>query len=68
MHVLSGYIYAGRFKAVDAEYKKLGAHGKALRVFWGGNWSNPDFRHFQMRHNDELAVIRDAFINGAVVV
>jgi len=55
-------------KAVDAEYKKLGAHGKGAGLFWGGDWSNPDFPHFQMRNNDELALIRDAFINGGVVV
>jgi peptidoglycan LD-endopeptidase CwlK len=55
-------------RAVDAEYKKLGAHGKGLGLFWGGDWSNPDFPHFQMRNNDDLALIRDAFINGGVVV
>jgi D-alanyl-D-alanine carboxypeptidase. len=55
-------------KAVDAEYRKLGSHGKGRGLFWGGDWSNPDFPHFQMRNNDDLALIRDAFISGGVVV
>jgi len=55
-------------KAVDAEYKKLGAHGKALNLFWGGDWSKPDYPHFQMRTNDDLALIQDAFVNGGAVV
>ncbi|MEY2497292.1 MAG: peptidoglycan LD-endopeptidase CwlK [Verrucomicrobiota bacterium] len=55
-------------KAVDAEYKKAGAHGKAGGLFWGGDWSNPDFPHFQMRDNDDLASIRDAFMAGQPVV
>ena len=45
-------------KAVDAEYKKVGAYGKALGLFWGGDWSNPDYSHFQMRDNNELASLR----------
>jgi peptidoglycan L-alanyl-D-glutamate endopeptidase CwlK len=55
-------------KAVDAEYKKVGAHGKALGLFWGGDWSSPDYPHFQMRDNNELASIRDAFTAGQPVV
>jgi peptidoglycan LD-endopeptidase CwlK len=55
-------------KAVDAEYKKLGALGKDLGLFWGGDWSNPDFPHFQMRNNDQLALVREAFISGNAVV
>jgi peptidoglycan L-alanyl-D-glutamate endopeptidase CwlK len=55
-------------KAVDAEYKKVGAHGKALGLFWGGDWSNPDYPHFQMRDNNELASIRDAFTAGQPIV
>jgi len=30
---------------------------------WGfnkkGDWSDPDYPHFQMRHNDEIASIRE---------
>ena len=55
-------------KAVDAEYKKVGAHGKSLGLFWGGDWSNPDYPHFQMRDNNELASIRDAFTTGQPIV
>lgn len=55
-------------RAVDAEYKKAGAHGKTLGLFWGGDWSNPDYPHFQMRNNDDLASIRDAFTAGQAVV
>jgi peptidoglycan LD-endopeptidase CwlK len=55
-------------KAVDAEYKKAGAHGKGLGLFWGGDWSSPDYPHFQMRNNDELAAIRDAFTAGLKIV
>ena len=44
-------------KAVDAEYKNVGAHGKAIGLFWGGDWSNPDYPHFQMRDNNELVSI-----------
>jgi peptidoglycan LD-endopeptidase CwlK len=55
-------------KAVDAEYKKVGAYGKALGLFWGGDWSDPDYPHFQMRDNNELASIRDAFTAGEAIV
>jgi peptidoglycan L-alanyl-D-glutamate endopeptidase CwlK len=55
-------------KAVDAEYKKIGAHEKALGLFWGGDWSNPDYPHFQMRDNNELASIHDAFSAGQPIV
>ncbi len=55
-------------KAVDAEYKKVGAYGKARGLFWGGDWSDPDYPHFQMRDNDELASIRDAFTDGRAIV
>jgi len=55
-------------KAVDAEYKKAGAHGKTLGLFWGGDWSSPDFPHFQMRDNDDLAAVRDAFNAGQAIV
>ena len=55
-------------KAVDAEYKKVGAYGKSLGLFWGGDWSDPDYPHFQMRNNDELASINDAFTAGQAIV
>jgi peptidoglycan LD-endopeptidase CwlK len=55
-------------KAVDAEYKKVGAYGKAGGLFWGGDWSDPDYPHFQMRNNIELASIRDAFTAGQAIV
>ncbi len=55
-------------KAVDAEYKKVGAYGKSLGLFWGGDWTKPDYPHFQMRDNDELASIRDAFTAGEAIV
>jgi peptidoglycan L-alanyl-D-glutamate endopeptidase CwlK len=55
-------------KAVDAEYKKVGAYGKSLGLFWGGDWSNPDYPHFQMRDNNELASIQSAFSAGQKVV
>ena len=55
-------------KAVDAEYKKVGTYGKARGLFWGGDWSDPDYPHFQMRDNDELASIRDAFTDGRAIV
>ena len=55
-------------KAVDAEYKKVGAYGKSLDLFWGGDWTHPDFPHFQMRDNNELASIRDAFTAGEAIV
>jgi peptidoglycan L-alanyl-D-glutamate endopeptidase CwlK len=55
-------------KAVDAEYKKVGAYGKALGLFWGGDWSDPDYPHFQMRDNNELASIRDDFTAGKAIV
>ena len=55
-------------KEVDAEYKKLGALGKALGMHWGGDWSNPDYPHHQMRDNDDLPEIREAFNNGGKVV
>jgi peptidoglycan LD-endopeptidase CwlK len=55
-------------KAVDAEYKKVGAYGKARGLFWGGDWSDPDYPHFQMRNNNELASIRDAFTAGQAIV
>jgi peptidoglycan L-alanyl-D-glutamate endopeptidase CwlK len=55
-------------KAVDAEYKKVGAYGKARALFWGGDWSDPDYPHFQMRDNDELASIRDTFTDGRAIV
>jgi peptidoglycan LD-endopeptidase CwlK len=55
-------------KAVDAEYKKVGAYGKSLGLFWGGDWTHPDFPHFQMRNNDELAAIRDTFTDGRAIV
>jgi hypothetical protein len=48
--------------------QKLGALGKDLGLFWGGDWSNPDFPHFQMRNNDQLALVREAFISGNAVV
>jgi peptidoglycan LD-endopeptidase CwlK len=55
-------------KAVDDEYRKLGGHGKGLGLFWGGDWSDPDFPHFQMRNNDDLALVQNAFVSGGVVV
>ena len=55
-------------KAVDAEYKKVGAYGKSLGLFWGGDWTKPDYPHFQMRDNNELASIRDAFTAGEAIV
>ena len=55
-------------KAVDAEYKKVGAYGKARGLFWGGDWSDPDYPHFQMRDNNELASIRDSFTAGQAIV
>jgi peptidoglycan L-alanyl-D-glutamate endopeptidase CwlK len=55
-------------KAVDAEYKKVGAYGKACGLFWGGDWTKPDYPHFQMRDNDELASIRDTFTDGRAIV
>jgi peptidoglycan L-alanyl-D-glutamate endopeptidase CwlK len=55
-------------KAVDAEYKKVGAYGKSLGLFWGGDWTKPDYPHFQMRDNDELASIRDTFTDGRAIV
>jgi peptidoglycan L-alanyl-D-glutamate endopeptidase CwlK len=54
--------------AVDAEYKKVGAYGKAFGLFWGGDWSDPDYPHFQMRDNNELASIRDTFTDGRAIV
>ena len=55
-------------KAVDAEYKKVGAYGKARGLFWGGEWTKPDYPHFQMRDNNELASIRDTFTAGRAIV
>ena len=55
-------------KAVDAEYKKVGAYGKARGLFWGGEWTQPDYPHFQMRDNNELASIRDTFTDGRAIV
>ena len=55
-------------KSVDAEYKKVGAYGKSLGLFWGGDWTKPDYPHFQMRDNDELASIRDTFTDGRAIV
>jgi peptidoglycan L-alanyl-D-glutamate endopeptidase CwlK len=55
-------------KAVDAEYKKVGALGKRMGLFWGGDWSKPDFPHFQMLDNDLLASIREKFVNGGTIV
>ena len=55
-------------KAVDAEYKKVGAYGKDRGLFWGGDWTNPDYPHFQMRDNNELASIRDTFTAGRAIV
>jgi len=55
-------------KAVDAEYKKVGAYGKSLGLFWGGDWTKPDYPHFQMRDNDELASIRDTFTDERAIV
>ncbi len=55
-------------KAVDAEYKKVGAYGKSLGLFWGGDWTKPDYPHFQMRDNNELASIRDTFTDGGAIV
>ncbi len=55
-------------KSVDAEYKKLGALGKTLGLFWGGDWSKPDFPHFQMLDNDLLADVRNKFVSGSVIV
>lgn len=54
--------------AVDAEYKKVGAYGKTLGLFWGGDWTSPDYPHYQMRNNNELASIRDAFMAGQAIV
>lgn len=55
-------------KAVEAEYKKLGPVGRNLGLFWGGDWSKPDRPHFQMLDNDQLATIRDKFVNGGTIV
>jgi peptidoglycan LD-endopeptidase CwlK len=55
-------------KAVDAEYKKVGAYGKSLGLFWGGDWTKPDYPHFQMRDNNELASIRNTFTDGGAIV
>ena len=55
-------------KAVDAEYTKVGAYGKARGLFWGGEWTKPDYPHFQMRDNNELASIRDTFTAGRAIV
>jgi peptidoglycan L-alanyl-D-glutamate endopeptidase CwlK len=55
-------------KAVDAEYKKVGAYGKSLGLFWGGDWTKPDYPHFQMRDNNELASIRNTFTDGKAIV
>jgi peptidoglycan LD-endopeptidase CwlK len=55
-------------KAVDAEYKKVGTYGKSLGLFWGGDWTKPDYPHFQMRDNNELASIRDTFTDGRAIV
>ena len=55
-------------KAVDAEYKKVGAYGKSLGLFWGGDWTKPDYPHFQMRDNNELASIRTTFTDGGAIV
>jgi peptidoglycan L-alanyl-D-glutamate endopeptidase CwlK len=55
-------------KAVDAEYKKVGAYGKASGLFWGGDWTKPDYPHFQMRDNNELASIRETFTDGRAIV
>ena len=55
-------------KAVDAEYKKVGAYGKTRGLFWGGEWTKPDYPHFQMRDNNELASIRDTFTAGRAIV
>jgi len=55
-------------KAVDAEYKKVGTYGKSLDLFWGGDWTKPDYPHFQMRDNHELTSIRSAFDAGQKIV
>ncbi len=54
--------------AVDAEYKKVGAFGKGLGLFWGGDWGDPDYPHFQMLDNDLLATVRAKFVSGQSIV
>jgi len=55
-------------KAVETEYKKLGPIGKGMGLFWGGDWSKPDRPHFQMLDNEELASVRQRFIEGKLIV
>ena len=55
-------------KAVDAEYKKVGAYGRAMGLFWGGDWQKPDYPHYQMLDNELLSSIRDKFTNGGTIV
>ena len=55
-------------KAVDAAYKKIGAYGKSLGLYWGGDWHNPDYPHFQMLDNELLGTIRDKFVNGGTII
>jgi peptidoglycan L-alanyl-D-glutamate endopeptidase CwlK len=55
-------------KAIDAEYKKVGAYGKSLELYWGGDWHKPDYPHFQLLDNDQLASIREKFTNGGAIV
>lgn len=54
--------------AVEKEYKKLGPVGRALGLFWGGDWSKPDRPHFQMLDNDKLPVVRQSFLNGGTLI
>lgn len=55
-------------RAVDAEYRKLGGYGKALGLFWGGDWHSPDYPHFQMLDNDLLSAVREKFVSGGMIV
>jgi peptidoglycan L-alanyl-D-glutamate endopeptidase CwlK len=49
---------------VDAEYQKLGVFGKGMGLFWGGDWQNADYPHFQTQDNDMLATLRSNFEQG----
>ncbi len=55
-------------KDVEAEYVKLGPVGRAMGLFWGGDWAKPDGPHFQMLDNDQLPTVRDKFLNGGTIV
>lgn len=55
-------------QAVEAEYRKLGAVGRELGLFWGGDWRTPDRPHFQLLDNDRLPAIRERFLHGGTVI